>query len=201
MSDTGRFGLRVPDLQIDWFTKYMHRFSRYRVLAERGHTPWPCCVLILICLIKECIASIIFVLWMSYICCISSFWAQVNRNNMNSCLVVPRNIVSLKCLTYIKTVEIWKLGVCESEAICCFRLHHQWAWRNTMIIDITYMISVVTGWDFAHVTLHDNQKHDDVIKWKHFPHYQPFVRGIHRSPVNSPHKGQWRGALMILWPE
>ena len=27
--------------------------------------------------------------------------------------------------------------------------------------------------------------------------YWPFVRGIHRSPVNSPHKGQWRGALMF----
>ena len=40
-------------------------------------------------------------------------------------------------------------------------------------------------------------KHDDVIKWKHFPRYWPFVRGIHRSPVNSPHKGQWRGALMF----
>ena len=39
-------------------------------------------------------------------------------------------------------------------------------------------------------------KHDDVIKWKHFPRYWPFVRGIHRSPVNSPHKGQWHGALM-----
>ena len=39
--------------------------------------------------------------------------------------------------------------------------------------------------------------HDDVIKWKHFPCYWPFVRGIHRSPVNSPHKGQWRGALMF----
>ena len=37
----------------------------------------------------------------------------------------------------------------------------------------------------------------DVIKWKHFPRYWPFVRGIHRSPVNSPHKGQWRGALMF----
>ena len=24
-----------------------------------------------------------------------------------------------------------------------------------------------------------------------------FVRGIHRSPVNSPHKGQWCGALMF----
>ena len=31
--------------------------------------------------------------------------------------------------------------------------------------------------------------HDDVIKWKHFPRYWPFVRGIHRWPVNSPHKG------------
>ena len=38
--------------------------------------------------------------------------------------------------------------------------------------------------------------HDDVIKWKYFPRYWPFVRGIHRSPVNSPHKGQWRGTLM-----
>ena len=32
--------------------------------------------------------------------------------------------------------------------------------------------------------------HDDVIKWKHFPRYWSFVRGIHRSPVNSPRKGQ-----------
>ena len=39
--------------------------------------------------------------------------------------------------------------------------------------------------------------HDDVIKWKHFPRNWPFVRRIHRSPVNSPHKGQWRGALMF----
>ena len=41
------------------------------------------------------------------------------------------------------------------------------------------------------------QNHDDVIKWKHFPRYWPFVRGIHRSPVDSPHKGQWHGALMF----
>ena len=48
--------------------------------------------------------------------------------------------------------------------------------------------------------------HDDVIKWKHFPRYWPFVRGIHRWPVvrgihrwpmDSPHEGQWRGALML----
>ena len=35
------------------------------------------------------------------------------------------------------------------------------------------------------------------MKWKYFPRYWPFVPGIHRSPVNSPHKGQWRGALMF----
>ena len=39
--------------------------------------------------------------------------------------------------------------------------------------------------------------HDDVIKWRHFPRHWPFVRGFHRSPVNSLHKGQWRGALMF----
>ena len=38
---------------------------------------------------------------------------------------------------------------------------------------------------------------DDVIKWKHFPCYWPFVRGIRGSLVNSAHKGQWRRALMF----
>ena len=41
--------------------------------------------------------------------------------------------------------------------------------------------------------------YDDVIKWKHFPRYWPFVREIHRSLVNSPHKGQWLGALMLFF--
>ena len=37
--------------------------------------------------------------------------------------------------------------------------------------------------------------------WRHqmetFPRFWPVVRGIHRSPVNSPHKGQWCGNLMF----
>ena len=50
-------------------------------------------------------------------------------------------------------------------------------------------------WCYIHdINLHD---HDDIIKWKYFPRYWPFVRGIHRSPVNSPHRGQWRGSLMF----
>ena len=40
-------------------------------------------------------------------------------------------------------------------------------------------------------------RHDDVTKLKHFPRNWPFVGGIHRSPVNSPHQGQWRRALIF----
>ena len=43
----------------------------------------------------------------------------------------------------------------------------------------------------------DQFLHDNAIKWKHFPRNWPFVREIHRSPVDSPHKGQWRGVLMF----
>ena len=39
--------------------------------------------------------------------------------------------------------------------------------------------------------------HDDVIKWKYFSRYWPFVRGIHRSPVDSPHKAHCGGALVL----
>ena len=58
-------------------------------------------------------------------------------------------------------------------------------------------------WPLEHVAvilkllLINPSHHDDVIKWKHFPRYWPFVRGIYRSPGNSPHKGQWHVALMF----
>ena len=53
---------------------------------------------------------------------------------------------------------------------------------------------VVMLWAFKLPNQTDN---DDFTEWKHFPRYWPFVRGIHRSPVNSPHKGQWREALLF----
>ena len=47
------------------------------------------------------------------------------------------------------------------------------------------------------ISYQPDNEHDDVIKWKHFPRYWTFVRGIQRSTVNFPHKGQWRGVLMF----
>ena len=68
-----------------------------------------------------------------------------------------------------------------------FGIHNHYlieaCWRQLLL-----NTGVSTGW---------TPVHDDVIKWKRFPRYWPFVRGIHRSPVNSPHKCQWRGALML----
>ena len=41
--------------------------------------------------------------------------------------------------------------------------------------------------------------HDDVIKWKHFLRYWPFVRGIHRSPMNSLQKASHAELWCFLW--
>ena len=51
---------------------------------------------------------------------------------------------------------------------------------------------------FATHFMYDMTKdYDDVIKWKHLSRNWSFARGHHRSPENSPHKTQWRGALML----
>ena len=54
-----------------------------------------------------------------------------------------------------------------------------------------------TGIDEDLVSLIMNIFHCDIIKWQYFPRYWPFVCGIHQSPVNSHHKGQWCGAVMF----
>ena len=59
-------------------------------------------------------------------------------------------------------------------------------------------LSRLAAGSYHHLTI---PLHDDVIKWKRFRRYWPFVRGIHRSPVNSPNKDHWRGALTfsLIW--
>ena len=106
--------------------------------------------------------------------------------------------------------QIWLSYICIYEAVLSLVPSHRRAisangrrrcicnvfshWRRTFSFDLHNRhknsdTSVRT--DFI------TQLHDDVTKWKYFPRYWPFVRGMHRSPVNSPHKCQWRGALMF----
>ena len=85
-------------------------------------------------------------------------------------------------------------------------LNKQWCWRwfESLTVFSGVFLIIFCGTNSAEVIRHAKMLwsiffnlHDDVIKWRHFPRYWPFVRGIHRSSVNSPHKGQWRGTLMF----
>ena len=48
-----------------------------------------------------------------------------------------------------------------------------------------------TVWNTRKMSAHDraNPSHDGALKWKHFPRYWPFVRGIHQWPLDSLHNG------------
>ena len=85
------------------------------------------------------------------------------------------------CMSVVQLKRIENIG---NGANCC---PLQW-WLILGSLETT-----LTLWDWDKMA----DIHDDVIKWKHFPCYWPFAWGIHRSPVNSPHKGQWHGALMF----
>ena len=61
-------------------------------------------------------------------------------------------------------------------------IQNQWHCTNAMLCNTL----ILHGIDIF------GTEHDDVIKWKHFPRYY-----TSRSPVNSPHKDQWRRALMF----
>ena len=68
-----------------------------------------------------------------------------------------------------------------------------WCWKETLNMYLHFLSFL----DAKELEILPYGAHDDVIKWKHFSRYWPFERGIHRSPVNSSHKGQWCGALMF----
>ena len=72
-------------------------------------------------------------------------------------------------------------------------------WNQHIVIMKSSLIHASTnlpGVTTLHLRGDKSLSHDEVMNWKHFPRYWPFVRGIHRWPVNSPHKGQWCTTLM-----
>ena len=89
----------------------------------------------------------------------------------------------LRCRYIYTYIYIYKMR--EREIVNCV---YEFA-----IVHICLRLRVNTLCKHIHLC---EQHHVGAIKWKHFPRYWPFVRGIHRSSVNSPHKGQWRGTLM-----
>ena len=72
---------------------------------------------------------------------------------------------------------------CRALLCCGYVIGSLWS-----VYQITHIVQVWFG-----------GTHDDVIKWKHFPCYWPFVQGIYRSPVNSPQKASDTGLWCFLW--
>ena len=56
-----------------------------------------------------------------------------------------------------------------------------------------FHITILNGREVKYEAITSRPKHDDVIKWKHFPRNWPFVRSRWIPQT----KGQWRGALMF----
>ena len=81
----------------------------------------------------------------------------------------------IQFIWYIEDHMFWMVYQKYNHGVICIQCGH-----NLSQIQVSARLVVL-------VISHDFH-HDDVIKWKHFPRYWPLVRGIHRPPVNSPHK-------------
>ena len=126
---------------------------------------------------------------------VNTLWQSVDKVQLKRGLYYP----------YIILIDIFSVNIRDN---CWQRIAQksiQWyyfkMWRHSELCDefrlcrsrcYLALVDCATQENFT-----GTGAHDDVIKWKHFPCYWPFVRGIHGSPVKSPHKGQWRGALMF----
>ena len=65
-----------------------------------------------------------------------------------------------------------------------------YSWSEWIYMYLTHWVQLTS--------LCTNEPGHHRIKWKHFPRYWPIVRAINRSPVTSPHKGQWRGGALMF---
>ena len=100
------------------------------------------------------------------------------------------NATKLKKTVHISiTHTVWTILGARSLAVYSLdtQLYHNQFWDiftqsypNVYIGSAKSRLNLGNGWLDS-----STWNHDDVIKWKHFPRNWPFVRGIHRPPVNS----------------
>ena len=127
------------------------------------------------------------------------------------CYLISRNILGKECWHWILRTILCMLGLIENVLFYWYITIERYVLHDSTL-SIMLIISCKIICFFALLLLamqiitwsHCNLisiwvSHDEVIKWKHFPHYWPFVRGIGWFPVNSPHKGHWRRVLCFLW--
>ena len=113
---------------------------------------------------------------------------------------VPRHRLNQCCFNHDRNLKYKTQWNLDQDTLFCFQVN---AVQNVVykMETVSYRPRCVGVMDNPHCKQRRCHLHDDVIKWKHFLRYWTFVRGIHRSPVNSPHKGQWAlmFSLICVW--
>ena len=90
-------------------------------------------------------------------------------------------------ILYMKLLQTTTLLLNETDS--CTNTH---VWWNILCNNV-FFYSYGSVWKIYFVFNHAMMTSSD----GNFPRYWPFERGIHHWPVNSPHKGQWCGALVF----
>ena len=101
---------------------------------------------------------------------------QINHSSENEYMTAAYHLYILHKNAYTQQGE----AMDKTHFLCCVNWYI-WIWPNTIIRSRVGVGCL----------------NDDVIKWKHLPRYWPVVGRIHRSSMDSPHKDQWLGPLMI----
>ena len=121
-------------------------------------------------------------------------WLSYQNRHMTAIKYMRQINVWLTCVIYKLSVDnTLQTFFCYTKftAMCCLRTS-----VNEFHYCLFYGEYNIETIQACRATLQQFAFHDDVIKWKHFSGYWSFVRGIHRSPMDSPHKGHC-GALMF----
>ena len=139
----------------------------------------------------------------------NEFWIKIKEKNHSQKSIWIMSSAKYH-LIYINNLLTWRAGwlqvLAVPHAYCLYtgipvtpsgnrQTHVRRREKKTLYTLSLFKEHFVCGFRF--IPRHSTSLHDDVIKWKHFPRYWPPVKGIHRWPVNSHHKGQWRGTLMF----
>ena len=99
-------------------------------------------------------------------------------------------------LNQIKTAEFWSVTFCMKIDLGQKNYFIQiegWKYPTLISIKFSFNFMATCSPTQGHVIGYTQRKH----RMSTYPRYWPFVRRIHWSPVDSPHKVQWRGALMF----
>ena len=116
----------------------------------------------------------------------------------NSSMLMWRNFLDGKIETYMITGNLSVHSAKFTNLNSNNTYHIKPDYPNVIMMMIC-KINHINPQNLVEAQLRISKMYDDVIKLKHFPCYcsWSFVRVIHRWPVDSPHKGQWRRVWMF----